>query len=57
MDLDTFLVTVYTHLDDLYQAHLAPRKPVRPGAAPDSISPPARGVTCARWVGRTLTLD
>ena len=30
--LDTFLVALYTIVDDLYQQHVAPVKPVRPGA-------------------------
>jgi hypothetical protein len=33
-DLDAFLVTVYCTVDELYQARLAARKPVRPGRAP-----------------------
>src|SRR5689334_20798345 len=32
MDVDTFLVAVYVTVDDLYQAHCAPHKPVRRGA-------------------------
>jgi hypothetical protein len=31
MDVDTFLVSVYCVVDDLYQARYAARKPVRPG--------------------------
>ena len=34
LDLDTFLVTVYCQVDDLYQAHFARQKPRRPGAKP-----------------------
>jgi hypothetical protein len=34
LDLDTFLVTVYCTLDELYVAHCAARKPGRPGARP-----------------------
>lgn len=34
LDLPTFLVTVYSLVDDLYQVHLAPHKPVRRGAVP-----------------------
>lgn len=34
IDLDTFLTTVYCLIDDLYQAHLAPGKPRRPGQRP-----------------------
>lgn len=33
-DLDTFLVTVYTEVDTLYQAELAPMVPDRPGPDP-----------------------
>lgn len=33
-DLDTFLVTVYCIVDDLYRAHFAAHKPPRPGPAP-----------------------
>lgn len=54
MELDTFLVTVYTHLDDLYQAHLAARKPVRPGATPTlSDSEVLTLLVCAHWSGRS----
>lgn len=35
IDLDTFLITVYCLIDDLYQAHLAPLKPSRPGQRPE----------------------
>jgi hypothetical protein len=34
LDLDTFLVTVYCVIDDLYQETFAAHKPVRPGAEP-----------------------
>ncbi len=34
MDLDTFLVALYTIVDDLYQQHVAGTKPVRPGPRP-----------------------
>ena len=34
LDLPTFLVTVYSLVDDLYQVHLAPHKPGRRGAVP-----------------------
>jgi len=33
-ELDSFLVTVYVVVDELYQAECAPHKPVRPGARP-----------------------
>jgi hypothetical protein len=32
VEFDTFLVAVYTVIDDLYRAHFAAAKPVRPGA-------------------------
>jgi hypothetical protein len=32
VEFDTFLVGLYTHVDDLYRAHFADEKPVRPGA-------------------------
>src|SRR5437764_11871211 len=35
LDLDTFLVTVYCVIDDLYQETFAAHKPVRPGAEPE----------------------
>jgi hypothetical protein len=35
LDLDTFLVTVYCQVADLYQAHFASQKPRRPGAKPE----------------------
>src|SRR5574341_201288 len=34
LDLDTFLVTVYCLVDDLYQAQFARHKPRRPGKRP-----------------------
>ena len=34
VDLDTFLVALYTIVDDLYQEHFAPLKPQRPGKRP-----------------------
>ena len=35
VDLDTFLVALYTIVDDLYQEHFAPLKPRRPGKRPE----------------------
>jgi hypothetical protein len=35
LDLDTFLVTVYCTVDELYVEQFGPHKPVRPGAAPE----------------------
>lgn len=34
VDLDTFLVAVYTEVDTLYQMEIAPQLPLRPGPAP-----------------------
>jgi hypothetical protein len=34
LDLDTFLITVYCAVDELYAERFAPAKPVRPGPAP-----------------------
>ena len=35
LDLDTFLVTVYCVIDDLYHETFAAHKPVWPGAEPE----------------------
>ena len=54
IDLDTFLVALYTIVDDLYQQHAAPVKPVRPGPAPTvSDSEVLTLVLCAQWWGRS----
>ena len=51
--LATFLVTVSTVGDDLHQAHVAARKPVRPGPRPVlSDSAVLTVVLCAQWHGR-----
>ena len=34
LDFDTFLTTLYTIIDDLYQIHFAPHRPSRPGPKP-----------------------
>jgi hypothetical protein len=34
-DLDTFLTTVYWMVDTLYQTHIAPVRPPRPGPRPE----------------------
>ena len=41
LDLDTFLVSLYTIVDDLYQERYAHTKPRRPGRE-DRSSPTAR---------------
>ena len=52
MDLDTFLVALYTIVDDLYQQHAAPAKPVRPGPPPTvSDSEVLTLALCAQWRG------
>ena len=54
IDLDTFLVALYTIVDDLYQQHVAAAKPVRPGPRPRVSD--SEGLTlalCAQWWGRS----
>jgi hypothetical protein len=52
VDLDTFLVGVYTLVDDLYTAHLAPQKPCRPGQRPVvSDSEILTLLLCQQWIG------
>lgn len=52
LDLDTFLVALYTVVDDLYQQHAAPVKPVRPGPGPAvSDSEVLTLALCAQWGG------
>lgn len=54
VDLDTFLVAVYTHIDDLYRAALAPHKPRRPGQRPElSDSEVLTLVLLAQWLGKS----
>ena len=54
IDLDTFLVALYTIVDDLYQQHAAGAKPVRPGPRPTvSDSEILTLVLCAQWWGRS----
>lgn len=54
LDLDTFLVALYTVVDDLYQQHAAPVKPVRPGPGPAvSDSEVLTLALCAQWGGRS----
>ena len=57
IDLDTFLVALYTIVDDLYQQHAAPVKPVRPGPPPTvSDSEVLTLAVCAQWWGRISAL-
>ena len=52
MDLDTFLVALYTIVDDLYQQHVAGAKPGRPGARPTvSDSEILTLALCGQWGG------
>ena len=52
MDLDTFLVALYTIVDDLYQQHFAHYKPRRPGKRPEmSDSEILTLALCAQWHG------
>ncbi len=54
IDLDTFLVALYTYVDDLYQAHVAPHKPQRPGQAPElSDSEVLTLLILAQWLRRS----
>ena len=54
VDLDTFLVALYTIVDDLYQEHFAPLKPQRPGKRPElSDSEVVTLALCAQWFGRS----
>jgi hypothetical protein len=53
LDLDTFLVTVYCVIDDLYHETFAAHKPVRPGAEPEmSDSEVLSVVGLAQWQQR-----
>jgi hypothetical protein len=50
LDLDTFLVALYTITDDLYLEYAAPHKPSRPGPAPQlSDSEVLALIICAQW--------
>lgn len=54
MDLDTFLVALYTIVDDLYKQHIAPLLPTRPGAKPRlSDSEALTLALCAQWHGNS----
>ncbi len=54
IDLDTFLVALYTIVDDLYQQQAAPAKPVRRGPRPTvSDSEVLPLALCAQWWGRS----
>lgn len=50
LDLDTFLVTVYCVVDEVYQAHCAAAKPRRPGKKPELSDPEVLTlVAVAQW--------
>lgn len=52
IDLDTFLVALYTIVDDIYQEHYAHTKPRRPGRRPElSDSEVLTLSICAQWFG------
>ncbi len=54
VDVETFLVAVYTLVDDLYQAHLAPVKPRRRGRRPVlSDSEVLTLLLLAQWLGNS----
>ena len=54
LDLDTFLVALYTIVDDLYQRHYAPHKPNRPGRRPEMSDSEVLTLTiCAQWHGKS----
>jgi hypothetical protein len=54
VDLDTFLVALYTIVDELYQQHVAPQKPVRRGRrAVMSDSEVLTLMVCEQWHGRS----
>jgi hypothetical protein len=54
IDRDTFLVTVYTLIDDLLQQEFLPHKPVRPGPAPQmSDSEVLTVLLCGQWLGNS----
>jgi len=51
LDLDTFLVALYTIIDDLYQAQMAPQLPRSPGKRPAlSDSEVLTLALCAQWL-------
>jgi hypothetical protein len=54
VDLDTFLVALYTLVDELYQRHVGPKRPVRRGHRPElSDSEVLTLMVCAQWHGRS----
>ena len=54
VDLDTFLVALYTIVDELYQQHVAPHRPRRRGRRPElSDSEALTLMICEQWHGRS----
>ena len=54
VELDTFLVALYTIVDELYQRHVAPQRPVRRGHRPEvSDSEVLTLMVCEQWHGRS----
>lgn len=54
IDRDTFLVTVYTLIDDLFQQEILAHKPTRPGPAPQmSDSEVLTVLLCGQWLGNS----
>jgi hypothetical protein len=54
LDLDTFLVALYTIVDDVYQAQVAPQLPRSPGKRPAlSDSEVLTLALCAQWLRRS----
>src|SRR5687767_11925107 len=54
VDLDTFLVALYTIVDELYQRHVAPHRPRRRGRRAElSDSEVVTLMICAQWHGRS----
>jgi hypothetical protein len=54
LDLDTFLVALYTIIDDLYQTQVAPQLPRRPGKRPELSDSEVLTLTvCAQWLRRS----
>lgn len=54
VDLDTFLVALYSIVDELYRRHVAPHRPVRRGHRPEmSDSEVLTLMVCEQWSGRS----
>ena len=54
IDLDTFLVALYTIVDELYERHVASQRPARRGRRPQlADSEVLTLMVCAQWHGRS----